>query len=174
MALIAEEVVEEWLNRQGYFTIWGIRIGSDEMDLLALRFKDGEADLRHYEVQVSMRPASYISDVPKAIQESEGRRANSARRRPYEELSVGVDEWIEKKFRLPKKRALRDGLAEGAWTFHLVVHKVAHPEELEVFEGSVVSVVRFEDILKALGGKPKPGFTASGKDLVELMLVGRG
>ena len=28
MALLAEEVVEEWLNRQGYFTIRGIRLGT--------------------------------------------------------------------------------------------------------------------------------------------------
>ena len=37
MALLAEEVVEEWLNRKGYFTIRGAKVGVPEMDLLAVR-----------------------------------------------------------------------------------------------------------------------------------------
>jgi len=56
MALIAEEVVEEWLNQRGYFTIRGIKLGCDDMDILAVRIKDGEPDLRHYEVQASVKP----------------------------------------------------------------------------------------------------------------------
>ncbi len=36
MALLAEEVVEEWLNRNGYFTIRGIKVGVDEIDTLAI------------------------------------------------------------------------------------------------------------------------------------------
>ena len=35
MALLAEALVEEWLNRTGYFTIRGIKAGNDEIDLLA-------------------------------------------------------------------------------------------------------------------------------------------
>jgi len=37
MALLAEEVVEEWLNRKGYFTIRGVKVGVDEIDILAIR-----------------------------------------------------------------------------------------------------------------------------------------
>ena len=81
MALIAEEVVEEWLNQQGYFTIRGIKLGVQEMDILAIKLNDEAADLRHYEVQASVNPVSYISSVPKAIQKSEGRHANSAKSR---------------------------------------------------------------------------------------------
>ena len=33
---IDEEVVEEWLNRNGYFTIRGIKVGVDEIDTLAI------------------------------------------------------------------------------------------------------------------------------------------
>ena len=61
MALLAEELVEEWLNRQGYFTIRGIKIGVQELDLLAVRFKDGKSECRHIEVQASMRPMSLQS-----------------------------------------------------------------------------------------------------------------
>lgn len=31
MSLLGEEVVEEWLNRNGYFTIRGIKVGVDEI-----------------------------------------------------------------------------------------------------------------------------------------------
>ena len=37
MPLLAEEVVQEWLNRQGFFTIRGIKAGNSEIDLLAVR-----------------------------------------------------------------------------------------------------------------------------------------
>ena len=52
MALLAEEIVEEWLNRQGYFTIRGVKVGVHEIDLLAVKWqKDGKAECRHIEVQ---------------------------------------------------------------------------------------------------------------------------
>jgi hypothetical protein len=56
MALLAEETVEEWLNRQWYFTIRGIKLGVHEIDLLGIRQTSDGADKRHVEVQVSMRP----------------------------------------------------------------------------------------------------------------------
>jgi hypothetical protein len=55
MSLLGEEVVEEWLNRNGYFTIRGIKIGVDEIDILAIRpLPGGKHECRHVEVQVSI------------------------------------------------------------------------------------------------------------------------
>jgi hypothetical protein len=34
MALLAESLVEEWLNRSGFFTMRGIKCGVNELDLL--------------------------------------------------------------------------------------------------------------------------------------------
>jgi hypothetical protein len=36
LALFAEALVEEWLNRKGYFTIRGVKVGNSEIDLLAV------------------------------------------------------------------------------------------------------------------------------------------
>ena len=36
MALLAESLVEEWLNRKGFFTIRGLKQDVDEIDLLAV------------------------------------------------------------------------------------------------------------------------------------------
>ena len=80
MSLLAEEVVEEWLNRQVIFTIRGIRLGNDEIDILAINSKHGRLERRHIEVQVAINPTAYISKVTKAIQKKHGIRPNSAKK----------------------------------------------------------------------------------------------
>ena len=121
MALLAEEIVEEWLNRQGYFTIRGVKLGVHEIDLLAVRFTSKGVDCRHIEVQASVRPVSYLTKVSKAIQKETGRAAGSARTREEEELRQGVREWIEKKFDHPRKIQVRASLAPGPWSRELIV-----------------------------------------------------
>src|SRR5436190_264224 len=96
MSLLAEEIVEEWLNRQGYFTIRGIKIGVDEIDLLAIKpTNSGEIECRHFEVQSSIRPVSYLSRLPKEVQKTSGRAPNTPTRNESEIL-IGVEEWVEK------------------------------------------------------------------------------
>ena len=51
MALLAEQIVEEWLTRQGYFTMRGLKIGIDEIDLLATKHL-GEGQWKHLHVEV--------------------------------------------------------------------------------------------------------------------------
>jgi len=67
MALLAEELVDEWLNRKGYFTTRGIKTGVHEIDILAVRPLESGLECRQLEVQASMRPVSYITRVPAAI-----------------------------------------------------------------------------------------------------------
>lgn len=105
MALLAEEIVEEWLNRDGWFTIRGAKLGVHEIDILAVKLATGTVECRQVEVQVSIFPISYISRVPKAEQ-TNGRSATSAKTRPIEELRIGIQEWIAKKFDHPRKKAL--------------------------------------------------------------------
>ena len=172
MALIAEEVVEEWLNQQKFFTIRGIKLRVNEMDILAVRQANGVVERRHYEVQASIKPVSYISAVPKAIQKSEGRKPTSARKRTRAELEIGVNEWFFKKFTDARKDALRQRLSTGDWSFHLVVNNVAHQEEMDVFKRLPVEIVRLSDVLAELRAG-MGDFTASGKDLIDLMLMDR-
>src|SRR4030042_7019296 len=111
MALLGEEVFEEWLNRNGYFTIRGIRVGVDEIDSLAIRpLPDGRHECRHVEVQVSINPISYITKVPAAIRKQTGIAAHSAKKRDTTQLVQGVHEWIDAKFNLPRKAELRNRL----------------------------------------------------------------
>ncbi|NLO70829.1 MAG: hypothetical protein GX102_07825, partial [Porphyromonadaceae bacterium] len=153
MALLAEEIVEEWLNRQGYFTIRGVGIGVHEIDLLALRACENIVECRHIEVTASIRPMSYITDLPKEICKRTGRSPKSAKQRATEELKLGVNEWIEKKFNLPKKRMLRQKLYPGIWSCELVVHEVLHPEELDFFREAGIKVFSLRDVVAELSNK---------------------
>jgi hypothetical protein len=86
MSLLGEEVVEEWLNRNGYFTIRGVKLGVDEIDILAIKPLSGSRHkCRHIEVQVSINPVSYITKVPAAVRKETGIGAHNAKKEtpPY-------------------------------------------------------------------------------------------
>ncbi len=172
MALLAEEIVDEWLNRQGYFTIRGIRLGVNEVDLVAVKFaSDEQVICRHIEVQASMRPVSYISRVPKWARKA-GRAANSARRSP-EELADGVVEWVEGKFFSAKKRTLMRNLCDGDWTSELVINNVKSEEEVGMIAEQGITIHRLSKIVREL--QDSSGFpikSAAGSDFIDLLQMG--
>jgi hypothetical protein len=172
MALLAEELVEEWLNRQGYFTIRGVKIGVHEIDLLAVRPTRDGVECRHLEVQASVRPVSYITSLPVAVQRETGRAAGSAKTREDAELRQGIGEWVEKKFDHPPKAKLKGRLCDGSWTRELVVHVVKHDRELELLEEAGIRIHRLADVVEQLklGGLVVEG--AAGSDLVDLVGMG--
>jgi hypothetical protein len=173
MALLGEEVVEEWLNRQGYFTIRGIELGVHEIDILAFRPRtDGPHEYRHIEVQISTNPIAYISKVPKKIQKERGIGPDNAKTRSIDELTLGVQEWIQKKFDHPKKQTLRKRLWAASWTRELVVNAVKHREELSIFQQFGISVIQLEDIVREMITMQAVISSAAGNDLVTLMHLG--
>ena len=96
MALVAETLVEEWLNRKGYFTIRGIKTGQGEIDLLAVSFR--EPDALHVEVTVFADPIGYI-----------GRDASGSyvKKRTPEEVKAGAEYWFRKKVQGTKEQVVR-------------------------------------------------------------------
>jgi hypothetical protein len=168
VSLLAEEIVEEWLNRQGYFTIRGIKLGVHEIDLLAVKPTSGTlTECRHIEVQASMRPISFISRVPKADQRS-GRAANSAKR-SEDELLRGVAEWTEVKFKSARKRDLMSMLWKGKWSSELVLNVVKSENEVKMIEGHGIKVHRLKDILRSLENEKFLIGSAGGTDMVDLI-----
>ena len=160
MALLAEEIVEEWLNRNGYFTIRGIELGHYEIDLLAIGFKNDEIKCRHIEVQASRRPIGYICGIP-------------IKKTSSEVVCSGVDAWVKKKFLLAKKESLRNQLYPGKWDFELVVNQVRHEGELKIIEEHGIMVHRLENIIAELSSMKTIVNRASGSDLVDLVLFGK-
>lgn len=174
MALLGEEVVEEWLNRQGYFTIRGIKLDVHEIDILAFKpHPNGPHECRHIEVQVSTNPISYISEVPKKIQKASGISSNSAKERTVDELKQGIAEWVAKKFDYPKKVELRNQLFPGKWSRELVVNEVKHPKELDLLQKAGITIIRLKDIVYELAETNTLIKAAAGNDLFTLMQLGK-
>ena len=169
MALLAEELVEEWLNRKGYFTIRGAKLGVHEIDLLAVRWVGKAPECRHIEVQASVRPIGYICPVPKEVRKTTGRAAGSVKARCESDLKQGINEWIEKKFELPDKVGLKERLAPGPWSRELVIHLVRHEHEIELFREAGIKVLRLTDIVSELQLSSSVIGGASGSHLVDLV-----
>ena len=172
MALLAEELVEEWLNRNGFFTIRGIKVGVYEIDLLAIGFKNGETICRHIEVQDSVNPISYLCSLPKKFQNA-GRGPNNAKKRSEIEISTGVNEWVEKKYHLPATEKLRKQLYDAKWKFELVVNRVKYEEEIRLIEQQDILVHRLENIISELASSKTIVKRASGFALVDLVMLGK-
>ena len=162
MPLLAEEVVQEWLNRQGYFTIRGIKVGNSEIDLLAVRVINENGLLRlhcrHVEVQVSHNPIKYIT-------------AKSAKRLSPDELKVTVEAWVAKKWKGERQRQIRTRLAPGEWSFEFVVRKHKHPEEIALMRKCGITIHHFVDVLDELRHIGEVVPVAGGADIMGLILL---
>ena len=172
MALLAEEIVEEWLNRNGYFTIRGIKLGVHEIDLLAIALHGSTIEARHIEVQASVRPVSYLCPLPRDAQKKTGRRPMSMKERTPTELAEGVREWINKKYHHEAKRLLRSALFPGEWKYELVVNRVKFPEELQLLEEQGITIHKLDEIIDSLSRNQTIIQSASGSDLLDLVMLG--
>jgi len=172
MSLLGEEVVEEWLNRNGFFTIRGIKVGVHEIHILAIRpLPNGRYECRHIEVQVSINPISYITKVPAAIRKQTGRGPHNAKRRDVAQLTQGVHEWIEAKFNLLSKVQLRNSLCPGSWSRELVVGSIKYEEEIDLLRKAGITIYRLKDVLSGMNEKRTAVKAAAGADLFDLMLL---
>ena len=139
MALLDEQLVEEWLNSKNFFTMRGIKLGNDEIDLLAHRSIDGVDDYWHIEVQISYRPIGYVGGN------------GSAKKRTEEELKLGVKEWVEKKFTSTKKVSKRSSIAPNAIWHYIFVYGVLKDEgELDAIKKLGVELIPYKQILNEL------------------------
>jgi hypothetical protein len=151
MPLLAESLVEEWLNRTGYFTIRGARFGVSEMDLLAVKQGASGLEARHIEAQVSTNPIAYISPLTDAQAREVGRARTSAWTRPPEMLQASVAAWVDKKFYSAGKAAARDKAWPGLqWSLEFVHGEVRHPEELELIRTHGIKTHTFYSVLSSL------------------------
>lgn len=139
MSLLDEQLVEEWLNRRGFFTMRGIKCGVDEIDLLAVRENPQGIERWHVEVQISFNPIGYI-----------GGGSNAKRRNPAE-VQTGVEQWVEKKFTKALKEERRLSiLPNSVWQYVLVHGVVRHPVELEIMQLLGVRTIPYSEILTFL------------------------
>jgi hypothetical protein len=170
LALLAEALVEEWLNRKGYFTIRGVKVGNSEIDLLAVSFHETQAV--HVEVSASTDAKSWTCPWPKRLREELGYRERTIKPRTPEQLEECVDEWVRAKY-------LNDRLGDGRiaerrenlcpdrqWCFMFVHGDVKYPEELDLISERSKELLNTErgvellDIREVLAELEKPKRTS--------------
>ncbi len=166
MALLAEAIVEEWLNRDGWFTIRGIKIGAHEIDILAIKPTASGIQRRHLEVQAAPNPIGYIT--PKAGRQP-GQRADFVGVRSNEELRKSVSEWVQKKYSHPQIDEQRKALVDGEWERVFVVHKFLHLEELDLIRNEKITVYELKEVIASFRRDDTVVSRAAGADLVELV-----
>ncbi|MCK2148742.1 hypothetical protein MYE70_06640 [Marinobacter alexandrii] len=142
MALLDEELVEYWLNNNGFFCMRGVKSGLGEIDFLCIRPTGKGFEAWQVEVTVSFRPIGYI-----------GGNTN-AKKRTDDEVREGVRQWVVKKFTDDKKVARRDEILPNAnWQYVLVCGEAKYPVELDYLADSGVEVIRYSDVIDDLVNK---------------------
>jgi hypothetical protein len=171
MALLAETLVDEWLNRQGFFTVRGIRDGVHEIDLLGVRPVSGGLEGWHVEVQASFRPVSYITKLTDELARSLGKKRTTAFMRSDEVLDECVRAWVVHKFTRSEKAAARERAWAGVSWQHYFIHGVVrHEAELKAISHHGIRVVPLHQVLTEVcmrAGTGAPG--AAGTDFADMM-----
>lgn len=158
MALLDEQLVEEWLNRKKFFTMRGIKCGVDEIDLLAIKQEVDKTEYWHVEVQVSFRPIGYVGGD------------TNARKRTAEEIRAGVKQWVEKKFTSDRKKAKRDSIIPNATWRYVFVHGVLKDErELEYMKELGVVQVPYKQILDDLRNDTELQSSSVASNITEIL-----
>ncbi|WP_020474752.1 hypothetical protein [Zavarzinella formosa] len=171
MALLAESLVDEWLNRAGFFTVRGIKHGVGEIDLLGVRPAKAGLEAWHVEVQASFRPISYIAPLPDDAPKGFAKSKMSMKVRPPDLVERAAAAWVEKKFKSKSKCVTRAAAWAGLnWKFVLVHAAVRWPAEVEAISRNGVEVIPLHRVLCELGQSESPGLRGSaGTDLSEVI-----
>ncbi len=158
MAMLDEQLVEEWLNRKNFFTIRGIKTGVDEIDLLAVKNSDAGNEYWHVEVQVSFRPIGYIGGD------------TNARKRTHEEIVAGVEQWVSKKYTSDRKMQRRNSVQPNASWHYVFVHgNVKDPKELELIASYGVELIPYKQVLAELCNDTNSQSSSAASNIVELL-----
>ena len=171
MPLLAENLVDEWLNREGFFTVRGIRDGVQEIDLLGVRKAGSGVQAWHVEVQASFRPVNYLTPLTKELAQRLGKERRQKVKRTPEMVTECVRNWVKHKFKREDKATARENAWPGInWEFHFVHAVVLHPEELTAIEVEGVKITSlFRVLLDLSGNSSKGAHGAAGTDIADMI-----
>lgn len=139
MALLDEQLVEEWLNSNNFFTIRGLKHGNNnEIDLLACRNQNETPEYWHTEVQVSYSPVAFISN-------------SSAKKRTIAEVKLDIASWVEKKFTSKNVTNKRNSIVPNVNWKLIFVHGVAKDtRELDLIKEHGIEIISYDLIINEL------------------------
>src|SRR3989344_4127041 len=137
---IIENIVANWFNSKGYFLIKNLKVGVNEIDILAVKLNNNQKvdDAVHIEVQCSSNPIGYIGGSP------------SAKRRNISEVELGVVAYIEKKFSDKKIKSVIEKLIGNKYRQMFICGKLKDESTIKYFQKNGIEVVRVWQIFKEI------------------------
>jgi hypothetical protein len=171
MSLLAETLVDEWLNRKGFFTVRGIKDGVEEIDLLGVRPTPNGLEGWHVEVQASFRPVNYVTPLTKEMARSLGKARSVKVARSDEMLSECVNDWVIHKFTREDKVAVRERAWPGIhWQYYFVHGVVRYEAELAAIQRHGITIIPLHQVLTELcTGIAGGSRGAAGTDFADMM-----
>ncbi len=171
MALLAESLVDEWLNRKGFFTVRGIKDGVDEIDLLGVRPTSAGLEGWHVEVQASFRPVNFITRLTEELSRSLGKKRGAAIARSDDMIKECVRAWVDHKFTRDDKVAARERAWPGIhWKFYFVHGVAKYEAEVAAIKQHDITVIPLHQVLTELCTEDSGGARgAAGTDFADMM-----
>ncbi len=169
--LIAD-IVSEWLCLKGHFIIRGLKIGRNEIDILAIKPNNGRiAEAAHYEVSISTTPVGYLGE-------------KSARGQTESEVRRSVARYVDKKYTRQKTVEVIERLVGKQYRRYFVTGHRKHEMETVALQEQGITIIPIMRVLtelrdlkqkkKARNGKP-PEFleTTNGQRYYQLLEMAR-
>jgi hypothetical protein len=138
MSDLIADVVGEWLCLKGYFIIRGLKVGLNEIDVLAIKPRDGRiAEAAHYEISISTTPIGYL-----------GKR--NARRQSETEVRKSVARFVAKKYTNANTVKLIERLVGKRYDRYFVTGNRKHEMEVVALKEHGVKVIPVTQVLAEL------------------------
>lgn len=138
MSDLIADVVGEWLCLKGHFVIRGLRVGQNEIDVLAVKPRDGRvAEAAHYEVSVGVAPVGYLGE-------------RNARRQTEAEVRKSVARFVAKKYTNANTVKLIERLVGKRYDRYFVTGNRKHEMEVVALKEHGVKVIPVTQVLREL------------------------
>ena len=178
---VAKQLVEEWFNRQGFFTVRACRKGHGSFGLLGVRSgMDQQIEGVHCEVHIAFRPVAYVSKLTDADIKKLGVKEgsyNHPKRRPDKMLAANVAAWAAKKFSGAEKTQLRNEVWPDLknWQMVFVHAKLYEEKELVFMKNNQIKTIHVASIANQLqGGRFNAGLSVAGLGGTEIAALFAG
>lgn len=132
--LIAD-IVGEWLCLKGYFIIKGLKAGQNEIDVLAIKPRDGKiVEAAHYEVSISTTPIGYLGE-------------RSAKQQSDTEVRRSIARFVAKKYKNLNVVGIIERLVGKGYSRYFVTGNRKHEMEIIALKEHGINVIEITQIL---------------------------
>jgi len=157
MALLDEQIVEEWLNRKCYFTMRGIKSGLNEIDILAIKPVNKTIECLHVEVQIGFSKMGYLGERNTGIKTNK-------------EIIKITEEWVSKKFFQPIITKKRNELIQNeSWKYLFVYGLLKDELQLSVIKDMGIEIISYDEILTDLLKPKKTVSTSQATNILDII-----